>query len=426
VDLDELAGYPTMDAPEEGAEDPVGLADDWRCIDLTDIANGVVEPPTPTILLPTGAAQALIYPGTVNSLFGESGAGKTWVALAAIAEVIRSGRTAMLIDLEDSIHGIYSRLTGLGLDPADIVARFAYMSPETAWRAEAADVFRVELAERDPALVVIDSTGEAMAAGAVKGNDDAEVARWFHIFPKNIARQGPAVLLTDHIPKDPNAPTSYAIGSQRKRAAINGASYRVDVIKAPSRNREGLLKIVTAKDRNGWQDQGRTACMVHITPTGTGTDVTLVTEAGGDDDSPFRPTHLMESVSRWLELHPDQSKTTIKRDVKGKASYLMDAVDRLVEEGYVVKTTAQRGDTYRVEKRYREDEDKAPQPTRSHPFPPVPQSGGNGSPDDPFPGPIPTGTGNGSGPTEDPSENPTRSQPEGTVHKFPFDIETDF
>lgn len=421
VDLDELAGggnaaY-TLDPPEDGSEPADGLADDWRCIDLTDIANGVVEPPTPTILLPAGASQALIYPGTVNSLFGESGAGKTWVALAAIAEVIASGHTAMLIDLEDSIHGIYSRLVGLGLDPADIVARFAYVAPETAWRPDAADVFRGELADRDPALVVIDSTGEAMAAGGVKGNDDNEVARWFHVFPKAIARRGPAVLLTDHIPKDPNAPTAYAIGSQRKRAAINGAAYRVDAIKAPSRNHDGLLKIVTAKDRHGWHTQGRTASMVNITRTDGGTAVTLAVEDGGADDGPFRPTHLMERVSRWLELHPDQSKRTITGEVEGKAAYLRDAVDRLVDERHVAKTTAKRGDTYRVILPFREDEDHLhtlANGTASHRVPPRPEADGTRS-TGPRPGPpSPTGDGTRSDGPQDPLENATASQPDGT------------
>jgi hypothetical protein len=363
TDVRDLIGDSLLNGhtPDPAADD-AAIAGDWAPIDLAAIVDGAT-PPTPAILQPL-TGPALLYAGRVNSIFGESGSGKTWIELAAIAEILNAGGTAMLIDLEDTPHGIVSRLRSMGIAADVIIERFLYLSPHTGWNTVAQAAIATLIDQRRPQLVCIDSTGEAMAAGGVKGNDDDDVARWFVSFPKFIARRGPAVVILDHVPKDPNAPSSYAIGSQRKIAAVDGAAYRVEPIRTPSRTDDGLLKLIVAKDRHGNHTKGQTAAEVHINHDLIGTvhiALTAATAVPRNDDGSLRPTLYMERVSRALEATPGLSGRRLEDTVKGKGEHIREALGLLIIEGYVGRNEAARGFSYDSLHPYREGDD-----TRAH------------------------------------------------------------
>jgi hypothetical protein len=155
------------------------------------------------------------------------------------------------------------------------------------------------------------------------------------------------VLVVDHVPKDRDAPSSFAIGSQRKRAAVTGASYRVDTVKEPAKGRSGRLKLTVAKDRPGNRAKGTVAAMVDVEAGDDGaltirlhlTDAQLATATGGR----FRPTFVMEKVSRWLELHSPASRKAIYDAVKGKKPVVEEAIDVLIEEGHATVADGPRG-----------------------------------------------------------------------------------
>lgn len=328
----------------------------WTPTDLRAVLAGAIPTPTPTIL--RVGAKALLYPGRSNSLFGESGSGKTWIMLAAVVEVVIAGGTVLIIDYEDTVGGIIDRLRSLGLDDETIASRVIYIEGRVGWSpvAQAALSDLVRTVE----LVCIDSVGEAMAAGGVKGNDDDDVARWFVNFPKWIARRGPAVLLIDHVPKDPNAPTTYAIGSQRKMAAIDGASYRVDPIRVPTRTENGSLSLTTAKDRHGHHQKGTQAARVDITHQGDGAvGIALTTTATEalDGSGRFIPTYVMEQISRFLEANPGANKRAVRDGVKGKAKVLDEALGELITAGHVDLDSSKRGFSYVVTTPYREPDE---------------------------------------------------------------------
>jgi hypothetical protein len=57
----------------------------------------------------------------------------------------------------------------------------------------------------------------------------------------------------------------------------------------------------------------------------------------------FRPTHLMERVSRFLESATvPASQTTIEHSVEGKVGVIRQAVDVLVSEGFVERSAGPR------------------------------------------------------------------------------------
>lgn len=346
-----------VDQRTPGSTDPTATVtadtddtgDDWGRIDLVsiaaEIASGKREREKPTVLAVDGALP-LFYRGRVNQLFGQSGDGKSWLALAAALDAINQGEMAMIVDWEDNPDGIATRLLDLGLQPAQL-ALVDYRNPGTGLGSVLATTALAAAAGQPYGCVIIDSTGEAMAAGGVDGNVDPEVAAWFRL-AKDIARWAskPAVILIDHVPKNPEAPVG-AIGSQRKTAAVTGAAYRATQTQAFAQGKPGRMRLTVAKDRLGNRPKGSTACEADFTPDGaTGLRIRLhLTEIQQAiaDGLPTRYTSIMEAVSRFLETCPHASGRAITTAVGGKTDHIRDAIQTLIDEGYVTVQQGSRG-----------------------------------------------------------------------------------
>src|SRR5690606_25094644 len=134
----------------------------------------------------------------------------------------------------------------------------------------------------------------------------------------------------DHQAKSKDDRGLWAIGSQRKLAAIDGAAYIAEVKVAPTKTKDGHLRIVCAKDRHGTHQRGHTVADVHICTTDDGIGVAVVAPA-----ETFRPTGLMEKVSRFLEETPTASTRHILAGVAGKDRHIRTALDVLLAEGFV-------------------------------------------------------------------------------------------
>jgi len=314
------------------------------------------------------AEDGLIYDGRVSAIFGRPGGGKTWIAADLIAQTIKAGQYVAWIDYEDTSRGAAGRLLDLGCT-LDEIDRVTYYAPATSFEwgliALQEDVIA---AGREVALVVLDSVGEALAASAVKGGEDDGVAafmRWVRAWAA--APSSPAVLVIDHVPKAEDAPKGYAIGSQRKLAAITGAAYLIETLQEPARGVDGTLKMTVAKDRLGARPKDSTAALVHVRTNASGavrltfvaprTDVTAdATEAGGAGaEVVFRPTGLMERVSTWLESVPrGASQRGVRGAVTGKDQALIKAIEVLRDEGYI---TVDGTGKYHSARPYRESTD---------------------------------------------------------------------
>lgn len=291
----------------------------------------------------------LFYRGRINSVHGASGDGKSWAALLGVVERVRLGERAMVIDWEDSPDGIAGRLLALGMEPAGL-AGIDYRNPATGIGSDWARSALRAAESLEPTIVVLDSVGEAMAASGVDGNSDAEVAGWMSLV-KQIARwpSRPAVVLIDHVPKDPENRSAGAIGSQRKLAAITGAAYRSQQVQSFSQSKAGKLKLTVEKDRLGNRPKGSVAAMLHFDPMGDGQLAVSVRQSEAQEAAEagekFRPTYLMEQVSRWLELYPGSTTNAVRQGVKGKAPAVLSALSALVEEGFVDVAPGPRGAT---------------------------------------------------------------------------------
>jgi hypothetical protein len=78
----------------------------------------------------------------------------------------------------------------------------------------------------------------------------------------------------------------------------------------------------------------------------------------GAEADPFRPTHLMERVSRFVEANPGAGKNGIVTAVGGKRTAVFTAIDRLADERWICRAQgANRSQEHYSVRAYREDDD---------------------------------------------------------------------
>ncbi|MDO7881779.1 AAA family ATPase [Salinibacterium soli] len=284
---------------------------------LDALAAGTLQLPTPTVGMLADASSGLFYPGRVNGLAGESGAGKGWIALTVGIEQMTAGRHFFYLDFEDSPALALLRLVHvLGAEPDLLRSRFHYLHPARHDDEGIADLVS-RVADERSAFVVIDSTGESIASAGLNQNHDEEVARWFQSLAHPLADHGGAtVLLLDHMVKSDDGGL-WPIGSQRKRAAITGAQYVAEIAQPFSRTANGMVTLRVAKDRHGAREARSVASYVQFQHPQT-----VSTSADGTID-----ISLGEQLS--VVFGPGKSSDQIKadRDAKAAAAIDLDVAD---------------------------------------------------------------------------------------------------
>ncbi len=242
----------------------------------------------------------------------------------------------MFIDHEDRVDTAVRRLRQLGADPEAIVERFDYRTPTFAIKGGGIPTDVVEAAVGCE-LVVIDSLGEALAHSQLSQNDDGEVAGYMARSARPLADGGAAVLLLDHVVKDGEERGRWAIGSQRKLAAIDGAAYQAVTIKALTKESPGRVKITCSKDRGGNYQHGSTVALIELEPVGDELHVVIHVDFGTATEGAPLKTGYMEKVSRALARDTEEpmSYNAIFDQVGGTPKFVREAIGSLVDLGYV-------------------------------------------------------------------------------------------
>ncbi len=324
----------------------------WTQVDLVEMLKSDYKKPVPTIGIVEnsevdGLILGLFYPGKVNTIFGESGGGKSWMSLWVIVEQMMLGNDAILIDYEDNPYTHIGRMRQIGVSDEMIAKHFIYIQPNEKWDSASKATFEISLAGRKPTVAVIDSFGEALGVDGFSSNADEEVAKWMRGTARFLAERGTCVILLDHTVKSTTSArsTDYASGSQRKRASISGIAVYLKIIEAPSRWTSGHLQMIIRKDRPGFWPTNMVAADVFITNLPDGGVKISVQKPTDTSIKPkvFRPTYFMERVSEFLQT---SGKTLNKQEiidgVGGKYKHVSDAIDRLVSEGYCTRTIGAR------------------------------------------------------------------------------------
>jgi hypothetical protein len=335
---------------------PVKAGSSWQPVDLLGILSGEGDDEQPAVLAVEGGGR-LCYPRRVNALYGEPESIKTWVALVACAQALLAGLVVVFIDYEDSPRAVVQRLRALGVPDDVIAARFVYIQPGEPIAAGETNL-DAALA-RGPSLVVLDGVTEAMTVEGLSLKDNGEVAQFYSRTPRRIARCGAAVLLIDHVTKSREERGRYAIGAQAKLAGLDGAAYVVKMVTPFGRGRTGRARLLLTKDRQGWvKTEGKDRRAAEVEAISDEERVTIRLTAPVPAEA-FRPTFLMERISRELEARTEPASGKALRDaVKGKTDAKLAALEILVTEHYVTTEPGKRGAVlHRSVRPYRKDGD---------------------------------------------------------------------
>jgi hypothetical protein len=330
----------------------------WRAVELRDHLHPADERDAPALLRRSDGV-GLLYIGKRNEVHGPYESGKSLVAAVAALETIRAGGVTVWVDFEDSPRSLAGRLLALGIAEDEILAGFRYIQPAEPLTSGTEIDLRLELV--GASLVVIDAANEAMAAAGLDPNVNRDIASWYAKVPRLAIAAGASLLVLDHVAKDPERQRG-AVGGAHKQAAIDGASYKLEVVRPFGRGSAGLIRLRLTKDRGGYLrgllGSAKEPVAAEIAIDGTDPQ-SLVVELKPPSESSedWRPTGLMEKVSRFLEDEAEPvSERVIVDHVAGKQTYVRQATAALVEGKYVRREPGPRGAHLHTSVRpYRED-----------------------------------------------------------------------
>jgi hypothetical protein len=321
---------------------------DWEPRSLIALSTRPPEPPT---------VGDLFYPRRRHVVSGEYECGKSWLLLCVAAAELLAERGVVWVDADDMGDGaILERLRQLGVPDDRVHTHFGYLRPADAltadgWRRVEKFIYRM-----NARLAVFDAFNPMLALHGLDPAKTPDVERFYTTVVDPFRRAGCAAVALDHVVKNPEASRRYSYGSERK---ASGAEVHIGltVVDAFGRGKTGRAKLTVHKDRPGFltrpspgllvvksdPDDGR--CSWHVAADTSVTD-------GGE----FRPTGLMEKVSRYLEAaSAPRSRTQIEEAVTGRATYKRLAIDLLVAEGFAAESPGDRkARMVRIERVFRE------------------------------------------------------------------------
>jgi hypothetical protein len=308
----------------------------------------------------TPSVGGLVYPGRRHVFSGLPEACKTWAAFALAIDEIRAGGVVVHVDFEMFEFETRDRLRSMGLSD-DELERFVHIEPDVP----ATDAIVGELVESwHPTLVIIDAAAGAYDLQQLDDNKRQDVEVFARSMIEPFRARDVATIVLDHVTKSREGRGSFSIGSERK---IGGADVHLgfEMVVPFGRGRVGLVRIVTHKDRLGYLPRPRAAELELRSDAVTGavTWTFRPAELAGDE---FRPTVLMESVSRFLEEQTEPvSRNGIEHAVTGKAKFVRAAMDLLVAEGFVEERPGPRRSSLLVSAQpFRADTASAPRPSK--------------------------------------------------------------
>jgi hypothetical protein len=326
---------------------------------------------TPVEKLPALPGVPFVHEGAGALISGPTGAGRSSLAQAALYDTMAYLRCAYLGSevTEDEFN---ARAANLALLRGDEVngelrsrcSQVRYLDLPSvvgqAWADPAAWIEGV-LASYD--LLVIDPLSSvASTLGLDFDTSNAEYVSFYDRLVQPLVSLGIAVLLIDNI--------GHAEEAKTRAKGVSAKQDRADLVYSCARcaNPPGLLvkadkvRSVRAPQRRGdeWlfdRDTQRIERRGHVDP--------------GDDatSTAFRPTIIMEKVSRLVEQEPGLSKRQIRTAIGGKAANVDLALGYLIAEGFLALSEDGQTHHHHSVRPYREADDRATASTESRPCP---------------------------------------------------------
>ena len=319
----------------------------WRPVDLTSVLDGTWKPLEPSVGRRSDG-KGLFYPGKTHTVISETEAGKTWFALAAAIHEMAIGCHVFYIDFEDDEGTVVGRLLALGVSPDAIRDLFHYIRPAHPLEGRHFEALCEELANYGPSLAMLDGVTEAMTMHNLNPLDNVDIALFNRKVAEPLAETGASQVSFDHVTKDKDGRGRYALGGVHKLNIVNGAGYTLENRQPFGIGVTGRSTLKITKDRpaqlrkNGLPSSGGLHWYGDLVLVGNADGTATVSVespqervAEREAAPPFRPTTLMEKISRHLEEEAADSQNQILKDVPGNRDGKIAALKILKEEGYV-------------------------------------------------------------------------------------------
>ncbi|PXW34062.1 UNVERIFIED_CONTAM: hypothetical protein DES50_102687 [Williamsia faeni] len=237
--------------PGPDDDGPGGAGPGGLFVDIGAVLRGDSAPRAVPTLLRRTDNRCLLYPGKTNLLFGDPETGKTWIALAAGAEVLMEGGRFVFVDMDhNGVEQTCERLRLMGV-PAEMLAdagRFLYVEPlDSEYLIAVAGA----LPGWEPTLALYDSVGELLPMMGASTNSDDEVTNAFADVVHPVARSGAGVLMIDHLAKNAESRRMGPVGAHGKTRIYNGTMVRVFKVGQFTPGRGGVASLWVHKDRPG-------------------------------------------------------------------------------------------------------------------------------------------------------------------------------
>jgi hypothetical protein len=329
-------------------------------VDLGPVVRGEQPPARPSIVW-RDDGNGLFYPGALHDLHGEPGTAKTWLVLHAGAETLRTGGAFAFLDYEGTAQTFVERLRCLKVR-GDVIAdesRVAYHNLPGKTNPQTVAALGEQFTDMGVTFVGLDAMLPALIRNGYDDNSNADVAAFYETFARPLTVNGAALVCIDHMTKDSTTRVRGARGAGAKLQLVD-VSYSVKTVKAFSRDLAGSVKLSCAKDRFGTFSIGEPVAEVHVVPNLDMVGIDLRAPEPRDPTAPFRPTHIMESVSRALEEHGELNTRALRTAANGRTEIQPLAVELLINEGYVTRVQEGREVRYRSVRPFRADENSQP------------------------------------------------------------------
>jgi hypothetical protein len=282
----------------------------------------------------------LLYRGKRHAVSGPPEAAKTLFSLLLGIEHMRGGHGGFaLVDFESGPNSTRLLLEDLGAT-IDEIAAVLYFEPE----GPPTDDDLAQLTDEGVTLAVIDAAAGAYDASGLDDNKRKDIEAFYRSWTKKLWQRGITTLLLDHVTKNAETRGKFAIGSERKLGTVD-VHLGLTVLTQLHRGAGGLVKVLTHKDRPAYLQRPTAAELELSSDPETHRISWAFRDAIGDDGGGgWRPTVLMEKVSRFLEQQTEPvSRNTVEQNVIGKGKYLRAAIDALITDGYADETAGPRG-----------------------------------------------------------------------------------
>ena len=286
-------------------------------------------------LLTRSDGRTLLYEGRLNSLFGEPGLAKSWIALMACIEALQGGARVIWWDHEDRPDTIVTRLKALGAEVLIASESFIYATPDLKDdKEEKASMAKWMGRGSRPGLMVLDS---AESAGLATDSNDA--APWYKDHVNPFPDAGAGVLVLDHVPKRKLDRPRGPIGSQHKTARLSGAGLFLSGTPW-TKDAPGKIYLANHKDRPGDLPAPlmKTVAVIEVYHGADGLLNWSINPPDPDDDDIGELTgNLLDAIAAKGQEGVKGSRA-VRGLVKAKGRRAIDAaLDELISNGMVAR-----------------------------------------------------------------------------------------